>query len=153
MTDRETPSSKQPRPRSWVLSGLLVGAGILIGAIVASDMGWLPFGHAVPDSPVKQVQLAQTTVPTPASISGDRNFVAVAKAVKPAVVNIFSSRTTKSGEGPHAMPFNDPFFRRFFGEEFFRQFEVPRERKERSLGSGVIVDHKGLIITNNHVVS
>ncbi len=153
MTDRETPSSKQPRTRSWVLSGLLVGAGILIGVVLASDMGWLPFGHAVPDSPVKQVQLAQTTVPTPASISGDRNFVAVAKAVKPAVVNIFTSRTTKSGEGPHAMPFNDPFFRRFFGEEFFRQFEVPRERKERSLGSGVIVDPKGLIITNNHVVS
>ncbi len=153
VTDRETPSSKQPRTRSWVLSGLLLAAGILIGVVLASDLGWLPFGHAVPDSPVKPGQLAQTTVSTPASVIGDRNFVAVSKAVKPAVVNIFTTRTTKSGEGPHSMPFNDPFFRRFFGEEFYRQFEVPRERKERSLGSGVIVDPKGLIITNNHVVS
>ena len=128
VTDRETPSSKQPRTRSWVLSGLLLAAGILIGVVLASDLGWLPFGHAVPDSPVKPGQLAQTTVSTPASVSGDRNFVAVSKAVKPAVVNIFTTRTTKSGEGPHSMPFNDPFFRRFFGEEFYRQFEVPRER-------------------------
>ncbi|TKB76152.1 MAG: trypsin-like serine protease, partial [Nitrospira sp.] len=51
------------------------------------------------------------------------------------------------------MPFDDPFFRRFFGDEFFRRFEAPRERKERSLGSGVIVDATGLIITNNHVVN
>ena len=125
------------------MGGLLVGAGILIGVVLASELGWLPFGHAVLDSQVKQVQLAQTTVPAPVSISGDRNFVAVAKAVKPAVVNIFTTRTTKGGEGPHAMPFDDPFFRRFFGEEFFRRFEVPRERKERSLGSGVLAG-KGL---------
>ncbi|TLY25269.1 MAG: DegQ family serine endoprotease [Nitrospirae bacterium] len=153
MNEFERQGPKQPRTRSLVLSGLLLGAGILIGVVMASELGWLPFGHAVPDSPVKPVQLPQTAPPTTVSIGGDRNFVSVAKAVKPAVVNIFTSRTTKGGEGPHAMPFDDPFFRRFFGEEFFRRFEVPRERKERSLGSGVIVDPKGLIITNNHVVS
>jgi len=139
------------RASSLVVGTLLVGIGILIGLVVASDLGWLPFGHAVPEpAATKEVPAAP---PAPVSIGVDRNFVAIAKAVRPAVVNVFTTRTDKGGEGLHGMPFEDPFFRRFFGEEFFRRFEAPRERKERSLGSGVIVDSKGLIITNNHVVS
>lgn len=134
-----------------LISGLLVAAGIVIGLVVAADLGWLPFGHAVPEVPV--VPVATAPQPTMGGTGGDRNFVEIAKAVKPAVVNIFTSRSGKSSEGPHVMPFDDPFFRRFFGDEFFRRFEAPRERKERSLGSGVIVDRSGLIITNNHVVS
>ena len=141
---------RQRRSSRVLISTLLVGAGIVIGVVVASDLGWLPFGHAVPEAPVKP---APTTPLTPVAVVGDHNFVQIAKAVKPAVVNIFTTRTGKSPEGPHAMPFDDPFFRRFFGEEFFKRFEAPRERKERSLGSGVIVDSKGLIITNNHVVA
>jgi serine protease Do len=135
---------------SILLGGLLVAAGIVIGLVVAADLGWLPFGHAVPDSPARPV----ATAPQPSLGGGtDRNFVEIARTVKPAVVNIFTSRSGRSLEGPHTMPFDDPFFRRFFGDEFFRRFEAPRERKERSLGSGVIVDPTGLIITNNHVVS
>jgi serine protease Do len=133
-----------------LVSALLVGAGILIGLIIAADLGWLPFGHAVPEEPVRPVA---TAPPPTVVIAADRNFVQIAKAVRPAVVNIFTSRTGKGLEGPHAMPFDDPFFRRFFGEEFMKRFEAPRERKERSLGSGVIVDPSGLLITNNHVVS
>ena len=44
---------------------------------------------------------------------------------------------------------DDPFFRRFFGDG---GFGVPRERVQRSLGSGVIVDDSGLVVTNNHVI-
>jgi serine protease Do len=48
--------------------------------------------------------------------------------------------------------YSDPFFRQFFGDDFSGQFRVPREQRERSLGSGVIISPEGHILTNNHVV-
>ena len=47
----------------------------------------------------------------------------------------------------------DPWFHQFFGEEFGRRFEIPRDRREKSRGSGVIVSPGGYILTNNHVAS
>lgn len=71
----------------------------------------------------------------------------IAETVKPAIVNISTTRTVKIKGTPS--PFlDDPFFRRFFGD----QFRMPKERKTASLGSGVIVDPKGYILTANHVV-
>src|SRR5690606_12032995 len=62
----------------------------------------------------------------------------------PAVVNI-ASRTRVAVRNPY---FDDPMFRRFFGMP-----NLPRERVQQSLGSGVIVDaRKGYVLTNNHVV-
>jgi serine protease Do len=142
----------------WVVPFLLIASGIVIGVIVASEFQWLPSSRAVPEQdvmrPVQPVQPVASAVQPALPGTSGQNFVDIAKAVKPAVVNIFATRSGK-GEGQQGggSPFDDPFFRRFFGDEFFRRFETPRERRERGLGSGVIVDPSGIIITNNHVVS
>jgi Do/DeqQ family serine protease len=69
------------------------------------------------------------------------SFAPVVRRVAPAVVNVYAARVIENRN-----PFmNDPFFRQFFGA-------VPREQVQRSLGSGVIVDPSGLVVTNNHVI-
>jgi len=72
------------------------------------------------------------------------SFAPLVKRAAPAVVNIYTRRTVRALPSPLL---NDPFFRRFFGDQ------VPgTERQQNSLGSGVIVDPKGIIVTNNHVI-
>jgi Do/DeqQ family serine protease len=81
----------------------------------------------------------------------DSPFVRVAERVTPSVVNI-STVTTGKGRASAELfhPFgNDPFFRDFF-DRFFEG--MPHRRQQASLGSGLIIDKSGLILTNNHVV-
>src|SRR5215831_5442445 len=82
----------------------------------------------------------QRQVPTSAG-QLELSFAPVVKRVAPAVVNVYAARIVANNN-----PFlADPFFRQFFGA-------VPREQVERALGSGVILDSAGLIVTNYHVI-
>lgn len=74
----------------------------------------------------------------------------VVERVMPSVVGITTERTLQRAGSMGGFPFDDdPFFRQFFGRQAPPQ---PRERVQQGLGSGVIVDVEGIIITNNHVI-
>ncbi len=73
------------------------------------------------------------------------SFAPVVKKAAPAVVNVYAQRVERA---PRRSPlFDDPIFRRFFGEGV-----RPGGATAQSLGSGVIVDPSGLVVTNNHVI-
>ena len=131
-------------PKRLVFSAFLLIIGVVVGITLVSEFHLIPSGRAVNDP--------QREKP-PAITQTEQTFVEISKSVTPSVVNISTTRVVKGGEETPTFPFDDPLFRRFFGEEPSRRPGVPRERKEQSLGSGVIVDPSGLIITNNHVVS
>jgi len=73
------------------------------------------------------------------------SFAPVVQRVASAVVNVYATARTQA-RSPFA---GDPFFERFFGDGF----GLPRERERSSLGSGVIVNSAGLVVTNHHVIS
>lgn len=110
-------------------------AGLLVGLILASSINIHTLSYSSPKIPKESIDILTKTGEAMAS---------VVEAVKPAVVNISTVKTVRLRD-PF---FDDPFFRRFFGEPF----GIPRERRQTGLGSGVIVDPSGYILTNNHVI-
>ncbi len=87
-------------------------------------------------------QTAEKTAPQSAA-QIHLSFAPVVKKVRPAVVNVYASRVETMARNPL---FDDPIFRQFFGQQ------GQQSRVAQSLGSGVIVDASGLVVTNHHVI-
>lgn len=126
--------------------GSRVAAGfVLVGLAVGGSLALAPLQHAT---------LAQANAEgTPATVRQvpqsesqlKLSFAPVVASVAPSVVNVYATRIEQQAASPFA---SDPFFQRFFGG---RQFQS-RPRESRSLGSGVIVEASGVILTNRHVI-
>ena len=76
------------------------------------------------------------------------SFADLAEKLMPSVVNISTTQTIKTTANPFPFQFppGSPF------EDMFKEFNKPTERKATALGSGFIIDKKGLVVTNNHVI-
>src|ERR1700685_356680 len=160
---------KANRFASTVVILATLSLGILIGTVVSGAVKGKEQNSSSDATPLK--------VPSPVQMSNQ--FSTIARQLEPTVVNINTETSIKSphgrgtpgqgqgqdddqnpgaGGGGEDNPFQD-FFNRFFGGQQGGgggqgggQFGGSPDMRERSLGSGVIVDPKGYIVTNNHVV-
>ncbi len=137
------------------LTAFAVSLGLLMSPVSADpNLGDL-FGPFIQQQIQQQLQPQRPGQPRPeqqrlpqSRADLQMSFAPLVKRTAPAVVNVYAKTVQRQQQ--QASPFDDPFFRRFFPQ---MQGGQPRERVANSLGSGVIVDPRGVIVTNNHVIS
>jgi len=133
--------AKQRKVMASILVAVTLAIGILIGTVIS--------GHVAATKALMGNGATPLAIPDPVQLSS--TFAAITNKVEPAVVNISTTQVIeprRTPRKPRTKP-EDPF------QDFFdRFFDFPDQgpTAERSLGSGVIVDKGGFILTNNHVV-
>lgn len=129
--------------RLWLLFAQTVTVGLALWFIVTSlKPNWVQQGLVIN----KNVSLTSSATLKEAPSNKNNapgTYHLAAKRAMPSVVNISATRSS-SNNNPLL---NDPFFRRFFGEQ-----AKPRAERPSSSGSGVIMSPQGHILTNNHVI-
>ncbi|MCQ9424280.1 trypsin-like peptidase domain-containing protein [Pseudomonas sp. LJDD11] len=113
-------------------------AGVLVALLVIQRF---PQWVGLPSLDVNLQQAPQSTQ----IVQGPSSYADAVSAAAPAVVNLYSTRLINKSANPL---FEDPQFRRFFGDN-----QPKQKRMESSLGSGVLMSPEGYILTNNHVTS
>ena len=106
------------------------------------------YPELIEQRPTAVVQLKESNEPIPSTPPGERmtSYATAVNKAAPAVVNIYTTKVIRERRSPL---FNDPIFRHFFNKDS----NSANQRRETSLGSGVILSAQGFILTNNHVIA
>jgi serine protease Do len=130
---------------------LVLGGALLVAGATAAVTGKSDDRGTTPTTE-PALKLVVDERPVDREAKGTTSFAPVVKKVVPSVVRVTTSTKAKQAAFGGRPEFDNPFFRRFFGEEGAnprRQFRTPRQQ---GVGSGVVVTKDGYILTNNHVV-
>jgi serine protease Do len=140
------PVQSRTRKLHYILVALVVVI-LVIGGLLRT--GVLHVGGVNPPAQHVTVQVAKNDSPVSlGNFAGGYSSVLVPDL--PKVVNISSTKIVQRPSMPNF--FSEPFFRQFFGNQPGQQ-QQPQSQREYSLGSGVILNSSGYILTNNHVVA